>query len=177
MSSRLTNGFRRASGAQIGKQFGMLAEGSIGSDGAPENDAKLLHGCSDDVRIVACFRRTLVEEIAIGAPCSRAAFLEGAAIARSKKPNDLVSLQIFRRKTPPPSLTAAIRSAVFYLASREFEKRAYNVAGPGYISRCIPLASAKHANGRDARLPRCFGIVGRVTNRDGIEASSCELVK
>lgn len=54
--------------AEIGRQFGMLAEGSVGSDRAPEHDAGLRHGRSDDVRIVDLLRRTLLEEIAVGAP-------------------------------------------------------------------------------------------------------------
>jgi hypothetical protein len=35
--------------------------------------------------------------------------------------------------------------------------------------------AAKHANGRDPCLPRCFGIVGRVTDRDGVNALDLEL--
>jgi hypothetical protein len=43
----------------------MLAERSVGSDGTPENEARLRHGRGDDVRIVALLRRTLVKEIAV----------------------------------------------------------------------------------------------------------------
>ena len=40
---RLAGSFRRSfAAAQIGGQFGVLAEGPVGSDGAPENDARLL---------------------------------------------------------------------------------------------------------------------------------------
>src|SRR6476620_3491333 len=46
----------------------MLTEGSIGSDGAPENDTRLRHGGGDDVGIVAFLRRALVEKIAVGTP-------------------------------------------------------------------------------------------------------------
>jgi hypothetical protein len=46
----------------------MLGEGSVGSHGKPETDARHLHGGSDDLRIVAFLRRSLVEEIAVGAP-------------------------------------------------------------------------------------------------------------
>jgi hypothetical protein len=52
----------------------MLPEGSIGADGAPEDDARLRHGRSDDVRIVTFFRRPLMEEIAVGAPRSQSRF-------------------------------------------------------------------------------------------------------
>jgi hypothetical protein len=65
----------------------MLAKRSVGSDRAPENDARLRHGRGDDVRIVAFLRRALVEKIAVGA--SIAAFIDGAATAKSKKPNEV----------------------------------------------------------------------------------------
>jgi hypothetical protein len=47
--------------AEVLRQFGMLAEGTGGSDGALENDAGLRHGGRDGVRIVALPRRSLVE--------------------------------------------------------------------------------------------------------------------
>jgi hypothetical protein len=51
---RLAIGFPRLSAiAEIGGQFGMFAEGPIGSNGAPENDARLRQGRGDDVWIVA----------------------------------------------------------------------------------------------------------------------------
>jgi hypothetical protein len=59
----------------------MLAERRIGADGSPENDARFVHGRGDDVRIVAFLRRALVEEVAVSAQASRAAFIEGTAIA------------------------------------------------------------------------------------------------
>ena len=46
----------------------MLAKGSVGADGAPENDARLRHRRSDHVRIVALLGRALVEKIAVRAP-------------------------------------------------------------------------------------------------------------
>ena len=66
----------------------MLAEGSVGSDWAPEHNARFRHGRGDDVRIVTFLRRALMEEIAVGPHASRAAFIDGAAIARSKKPSE-----------------------------------------------------------------------------------------
>jgi len=78
---RLAIGFLRLSAiAEIGGQFGMFAEGPIGSNGAPENDARLRQGRGDDVWIVAFLRRALVKEIAV---------IDGAAIARSKKPSEV----------------------------------------------------------------------------------------
>ena len=66
VACRLAAGVRRSTlAAQIAGQFGMLAERSVGSDGTPENDARLRHGRGDDVRIVALLRRTLVKEIAV----------------------------------------------------------------------------------------------------------------
>ncbi len=62
----LAAGVRRSTlAAQIAGQFGMLAERSVGSDGTPENEARLRHGRGDDVRIVALLRRTPVKEIAV----------------------------------------------------------------------------------------------------------------
>jgi hypothetical protein len=89
MAFRLAGGFRWSAAAKISGQLGMFAERSVCSDRAPENDAGLCHGRGDDVRVVALLRRALVEEIAVCAHTSRAAFMEGAAIARSKKPSEV----------------------------------------------------------------------------------------
>jgi hypothetical protein len=53
---------------EIFRQLGVLAERTVGPHGALEDDARLLHGRGDDVRIGALFCDTLVEEIAVGAP-------------------------------------------------------------------------------------------------------------
>ncbi|GLR98678.1 hypothetical protein GCM10007858_63210 [Bradyrhizobium liaoningense] len=67
----------------------MLPEWPVGADGSLQNDARRIHSRLDDVQIVAFLRRALVKEIAIGAPGFEAAFIEGAAIARSKKPSEV----------------------------------------------------------------------------------------
>jgi hypothetical protein len=71
----LADGFGRSSTARnISGQFGMLAEGSAGSDRAPENNARLFHCRSDDVRVVAFLCRALMEKIAVGAPRFQSSF-------------------------------------------------------------------------------------------------------
>jgi hypothetical protein len=66
---RLADGLRRASVAvEIGWQLRILLERPAGADGTLQDDARLRNGCGDDVR---------------------AAFIDGAAIARSKKPSDV----------------------------------------------------------------------------------------
>jgi hypothetical protein len=57
---RLADGLRWSEAAKIGGQLSMLAEGSVGSDGAPENRARFRHGRGGDVRIVTFPRRALV---------------------------------------------------------------------------------------------------------------------
>ena len=43
--------------------------------------------------------------------------------------------------------------------------------------RTLSKPAAKHADGRDASLPRCFGIIGCVTDRDGVGAFELELLE
>jgi hypothetical protein len=43
--------------------------------------------------------------------------------------------------------------------------------------RTLSKPAAKYSDGRDASLSRCFGIVGRVTDRDGIGAFELELLE
>ena len=47
----------------------------------------------------------------------------------------------------------------------------------GLSQRVLRNPAAKHADGRDVRLPRCGGIVGRVTDRDGVGAFDLELLE
>jgi hypothetical protein len=54
-----------------------------------EHDARLRHRRRHDVRILALLGRSLMKEIAVGAPASKAAFIEGAAIVRSKNPSEV----------------------------------------------------------------------------------------
>jgi hypothetical protein len=73
----------------------MLAEGAVGSYGAPENNARLRHRRGHDVGIVALLRRTPVERLLSATHTSRAAFMNGAAIAKSKKPSEVWSVFSF----------------------------------------------------------------------------------
>jgi hypothetical protein len=34
-----------------------------------------------------------------------------------------------------------------------------------------------HADGRDPRLPRCFSVVGRITDRDGVGGFDLKLLE
>src|SRR6202045_5281823 len=93
----------------------MLAERSVGSDRAPEDDARLRHGRSDDVRIVAFLRRALVEEIAVGAPRFQSRFHRRSGDRQIEEAQrSLVSFQFSRHgyASPHRPLTAAMRSAV-----------------------------------------------------------------
>lgn len=65
---RLAGSFRGSAAAEIGGKLGMFFERSVGPDRAPEYDARLCHGRSDDVRIIAFLRRALMKEIAVCAP-------------------------------------------------------------------------------------------------------------
>jgi hypothetical protein len=67
----------------------MLREGPIRTHRTLEHDARLRHGRRHNVRILALLGRALVKEIAVRAPGSKAAFIEGAAIARSKNPSEV----------------------------------------------------------------------------------------
>ena len=74
----------------------------FGSNRAPENDAGLCHGRSDDVRIVAFLRRALVEEIAVGAPRFQSRFHRGSRDRQIEEAQrGLVGLQFSRHETLP----------------------------------------------------------------------------
>jgi hypothetical protein len=129
---RRADAFRRSSvAAQIGGQFGMFAEGSVGTDGSSEDDARFLHGRGDDVRIVALLRRTLMEEIAVGAPRFQGRFhrRSGDRLIEEAQ-RSLIGLQLPRHEGSP-ALTA---DGPVYLASRVSAKRANSAGGPGYTS-------------------------------------------
>ena len=90
--------------AKIGGQLGMFAEGSVGSDGAPENDARLRHGRGDDVRIVALLRRALVEEIAVRAPRFQSRFHRRSGDRQIEEAQrSLIGLQFSGHRIDPPS--------------------------------------------------------------------------
>lgn len=134
MALRFAGGVRRSSvAAKIGGQFGMLAEGSVGSDRAPENDARLLHRGGDDAWIVAFLRRTLVEEIAVGAPRFQSRLHGGSRDRQIEEAQrSLVGLEFSRHATLPAyRRDHTIRRSV-YLARRGSSKRAHSAAGPGY---------------------------------------------
>jgi hypothetical protein len=67
----------------------MLLEAPIRTHRTLEHDTRLRHGHRHDVRILALLSRALVKEIAVRAPGFQAAFIEGAAIARSKNPSEV----------------------------------------------------------------------------------------
>ncbi len=79
---------------------------------ALENDARLLHGSGNDGWVVAFLCRALVEEILVGAQASNAAFIDGAAIARSKKPREVwkvfsfLAMDVYLRGANPQSKPA-----------------------------------------------------------------------
>ena len=98
---RLAGGFRW-SAAKIGGQFGMFAERSVRSNRAPENDAGFCHGRGDDVRVVALLGRSLVEEIAVGAPRFQSRFHGGSGHRQIEEAQrGLVGLQFSRHETLP----------------------------------------------------------------------------
>src|SRR3981189_366778 len=113
----------------------MFAERSVGANRAPENDAGLCHGRGDDVRIVALLGRALVEEITVCAPRFQSCFHGGSGHRQIEEAQrSLVGLEFSGQETLPRPLTASMRSALLYLASREFPKRANRAAGPRNIS-------------------------------------------
>src|SRR6478609_10046096 len=89
----------------------MLAEWAISSDRAPGNDAKLLCGRSDDVRIVAFLRRALVEEIAVGAPRFQSRLHRRSSDCQIEEAQrSLVGLQFSRHETGLPHVACRPRS-------------------------------------------------------------------
>jgi hypothetical protein len=54
-------GLRPSILAEVLRQFGVFAEGAVRPHGAFENDARLLHGRGDDLRIGALLRDTLMK--------------------------------------------------------------------------------------------------------------------
>ncbi len=66
-----------------GGQVGMLREASVRSGGPPEHHAGLRHRRGHHVAVVRLLRGALMEEVAARAPSLLAAFIDGAAMARS----------------------------------------------------------------------------------------------
>jgi hypothetical protein len=69
-------------------QVSMFGETPVGAHGPPLDDAWLRHRRRDNGRLVGLLCKALVKEIAFRARASKGAFIDGAAIARSKKPSD-----------------------------------------------------------------------------------------
>src|ERR1700692_413208 len=93
---------RWSGAAQIGGQFGVLGEGSVGADGSPENDARLCHGRRDGGGILALLRRALMEEIAVGAPRFQSRLhRRGRDRLVEEAQRSLVGLQFSRHETLP----------------------------------------------------------------------------
>jgi hypothetical protein len=80
---------RNVVASQIRRQLGVLFERPAGTDGTLQNDARRSHGRRDDVGILAFLRRALVKRLLSAPHASRAAFIDGAATARSKKPSEV----------------------------------------------------------------------------------------
>jgi hypothetical protein len=80
---------RSALANEIGRQLGVLLEGPAGADGTLQHDARRRHGRRNDVRILALLRRAPVKRLLSAPQASRAAFIDGAAIARSKKSSEV----------------------------------------------------------------------------------------
>jgi hypothetical protein len=81
--------FRSAVADEIGRQLVMLFERPAGAHGALQNDARCCHGRRDNTGILTLPRSSLVEKVVSAPLASRAAFIEGAATARSKKPSEV----------------------------------------------------------------------------------------
>ena len=47
----------------------------------------------------------------------------------------------------------------------------------GFSERTLREPAAKYSDGGDPRLPRCFGIIGRITDRDGVGAFDLEVLE
>jgi hypothetical protein len=101
---RLAGRLRWPGAAKIAGQFSVLAEGSIGSDGAPEHNARLPHGRGDDVRIVTFLRRALVEEIAVRPPRFQSRFHRRSGDRQIEKTQrSLIGFQFSGHRSDPPS--------------------------------------------------------------------------
>src|ERR1700676_4086870 len=149
----------------------MLAEGSVGSDGPLENDARLRHGGRDDVWIVALLRHSLVKQIAVGAPSfeSRLHRRSGNRLIEEDK-RGLIGLQFSRHKCLP-------REQRIRKTSQQRRRPGIYLDAAGLSQRMLRERAAEYADGRDLRFPRCGGIVGRVADRDGISAPDIQLTE
>ena len=67
----------------------MFAERAIRSDRAPQNDARFGDRGRDDRGIIGFLCKALVEEVRLQPQACKAAFLDGAAMARSKNPTEV----------------------------------------------------------------------------------------
>jgi hypothetical protein len=75
--------------SQVLWQLGVLAERSIRSNRTFEDDTGLGHGRVDDVLICAFPRSAWWNRLLSAPQASKAAFIDGAAIACSKNPNEV----------------------------------------------------------------------------------------
>ncbi len=110
---------------------------AIFPDRAPENDARLLHGRSDDVRIVAFLRRALVEEIAVGAPRFQSRFHRRERRSPDRR-SPAKSGQVFifspwRRFPAPPTDRCRATTCVVFLL--------HAIARRSTESRSVPFSS------------------------------------
>jgi hypothetical protein len=69
--------------------MGVFLKRLIRSDRTFEYHTGPLHRCGNDLGIVHFFSKTMMERFELEPQASSAAFIDGAAIARSKKPTDV----------------------------------------------------------------------------------------
>src|SRR3984893_18212754 len=82
----------------------MFSERSVGSNLAPENDARLLHGRNDDVRIVTFLRRALMEKIAVRPPRFQSRFHRRSGNRQIEEAQrSLIGFQFSDHRPDPPS--------------------------------------------------------------------------
>src|SRR5689334_14644009 len=120
----------------------MLAERPVGSDRAPENDARLLHGRSDDVRIVTLLRRALVEEIAVGAPCFQSRFHGGCGDRQIEETQrSLVGLEFSGHRSDQPFPFDSQRRTLWDLP-RRLTEHAMTLSVPSFLKDVHALRNA-----------------------------------
>jgi hypothetical protein len=119
----------------------------------------------------------LVEEIAVGAPRFQRRRRSGhRQVEEAQRSLVVFSFLAMRHFPAPPAAThdpsfVLPREQGVFEANKQRGRSGIYLDASGLSQRALREPAAKQADGRDLRPPRCFGIVGRVTDRDGVGAA------
>src|SRR5437016_11204242 len=150
----------------------MLAERSVGSDRAPENDAGLCHGGGDDVRIVALLRGALVEEITVCAPRFQSRFHGGSGYRQIEETQrSQVGLEFSGHRSDQPFPFDSQRRALWDLP-RRLTEHAMALSVPSFLKDVHALRNALKdwpANEPDADPAQAPAADARYAHRRAVQ--------